>query len=157
MPITTGLHHLTLFTHDMDRLIQFYETMFDGVTTHDLTEAGPGGGALRHALIDLGGGFVLHPFQMPEPTGYESGSTDMGKRGHIDHLALRVEDEASLQMVRMRLFEAEASNGIISDFGAIRLLAFVDPDGMEGEVAVWTDDNRILTLPERKQEGPPVK
>jgi hypothetical protein len=69
---------------------------------------------------------------MPEPTGYEDDSMDVIKRGYIDHLALRLEDEASLQMVGMRLFEVEASNGIISDFGAIRLLAFVDPDGMEG-------------------------
>jgi len=152
MPITAGAHHLTLFTSDMDRLIQFYEEMFDAVTRYDLKETGPGGGTLRHALIDLGGGFSLHPFQMPGPTGYEAGSMEMGKRGHIDHLALRVADEDSLQEVRRRLFAAGASDGLLTDFGVIRLVAFKDPDGMEGEVAVWTAEKQALGFHERKQE-----
>jgi catechol 2,3-dioxygenase-like lactoylglutathione lyase family enzyme len=105
MPITAGAHHLTLFTSDMDRLIQFYGEMFDAVTRYDLKEIGPSGGTLRHALIDLGGGFSLHPFQMPSPTGYEAGSTEMGKRGHIDHLALRVANEDRLLSV-VRVFGA---------------------------------------------------
>jgi catechol 2,3-dioxygenase-like lactoylglutathione lyase family enzyme len=152
MAITAGAHHLTLFTSDMDRLIRFYEEMFDAVTHHDLREAGPGGGTLRHALIDLGGGFSLHPFQMPSPTGNESGSMKMGKRGHIDHLALRVADEESLQEVRKRLFEAGASDGLLTDFGVIRLVTFRDPDGMEGEVAVWTGKEEALAFQDRKQE-----
>ncbi len=73
MPITVRAHHLTLFTSDIDRLIEFYEQMFDAVTRSDLKEIGPGGGTLRHVLIDLGGGFSQHPFQMPGPTGYEAG------------------------------------------------------------------------------------
>ncbi|WP_280173963.1 VOC family protein [Rhizobium sullae] len=56
MPVTIGAHHLALFTHDMDRFIRFYEEIFDADTTFDLSEPGPGGGTLRHSLIDLGGG-----------------------------------------------------------------------------------------------------
>lgn len=152
MPITSGAHHLTLFTRDLDRLIRFYEEMFDAVTRHDIKESGPGGGTLRHALIDLGGGFSLHPFQMPNPTGFEAGSMEMGKRGHIDHFALRVADEASLQEVRRRLFAAGASNGLLTDFGVIRLVTFKDPDGMEGEVALWIEKKEPLGFHERKQE-----
>ncbi|MGR3362828.1 MAG: VOC family protein [Maritimibacter harenae] len=152
MPLTDGTHHLTLFTKDMDRLIRFYEEMFDAETRHDLSEPGPGGGTLRHALIDLGGGFSLHPFEMSEPTGHEAGSTRMGARGHIDHFALKVPDEATLQSVRRRLFDAGASDGIITDFGAVRLITFEDPDGMEGEVAVWTGTDRVLTFADRTRE-----
>ncbi|WP_245493042.1 MULTISPECIES: hypothetical protein [unclassified Mesorhizobium] len=76
----------------------------------------------------------------------------MGKRGHIDHLALKVDDEERLQEVRRRLVKAGASDGTIADFGAIRLVSFKDPDGMEGEVARWTDSKRVLGFHERKQE-----
>lgn len=152
MPVTVGAHHLTLFTHDMDRFIRFYGEIFDAETKFDLSEPGPGGGTLRHSLIDVGGGFALHPFQMPEPTGYEDGSMQMGKRGHIDHLALKVDDEECLQEVRRRLVKAGASDGTITDFGAIRLVAFKDPDGMEGEVARWTNSKRVLGFEERKRE-----
>jgi catechol 2,3-dioxygenase-like lactoylglutathione lyase family enzyme len=152
MPVTVGAHHLTLFTHDMDRFIRFYEEIFDAETKFDLSEPGPGGRTLRHSLIDVGGGFALHPFQMPEPTGYEDGSMQMGKRGHIDHLALKVDDEAGLQEIRRRLVKAGASDGTITDFGAIRLVTFRDPDGMEGEVARWTDSKRVLRFDERKRE-----
>ncbi len=152
MPITAGAHHLTLFTSDLDRLVRFYEQMFDAVTRYDIEETGPNGGTLRHALIDLGGGFSLHPFQMPTPTQYEAGSMEMGKRGHIDHVALRVEDEDGLQEVRRRLFLAGASDGLLTDFGVLRLVTFKDPDGMEGEVAVWTGKEHPLGFDERKQE-----
>ncbi|RWP37242.1 VOC family protein [Mesorhizobium sp.] len=152
MPVTVGAHHLTLFTHDMDRFIRFYEEIFDAETKFDLSEPGPGGGTLRHSLIDFGGGFALHPFQMPEPTGYEDGSMQMGKRGHIDHLALKVHDEECLQEVRRRLVKASASDGTITDFGAVRLVTFKAPDGMEGEVAWWTDSKRVLGFEERKRE-----
>lgn len=152
MPITVGAHHLTLFTSDMDRLIQFYERMFDGITLYDLTEQRPGGGQFRHALIDLGGGFALHPFQMPEPTGFEMGAMTMATRGHIDHVALQVSDEDALQVIRKRLYENGASDGVVTDFGAIRLVTFCDPDGMEGEVACWTGKNAVLDFASRTRE-----
>lgn len=147
--VTVGAHHLTLFTHDMDRFIRFHAEIFDAETKFDLSEPGPCDGAVRHALIDVGGGFALHPFRMPEPTGYEHGSMQMGKRGH---LALKVDDEECLQEVRQRLVKVGASDGTITDFGAVRIVTFKDPDGVEGEVARWTDNKRVLGFEERKRE-----
>jgi catechol 2,3-dioxygenase-like lactoylglutathione lyase family enzyme len=152
MAVTNGVHHLTLFTQDMDRLIRFYEKMFDAETAYDMSEPSPDGGTVRHALIDLGGGFSLHPFQMPRPTGHERGSMTMGTRGHIDHVALKVEDEDALQTVRRRLVDAGASDGTITDFGVIRLLSFEDPVGMEGEVARWTSSDHAFSFQERRRE-----
>jgi hypothetical protein len=68
------------------------------------------------------------------------------------HLALKVHDEECLQEVRRRLVKASASDGTITDFGAVRLVTFKDPDGMEGEVARWTDSKRVLGFEERKRE-----
>jgi catechol 2,3-dioxygenase-like lactoylglutathione lyase family enzyme len=155
MAVTVGAHHLTLFTSDMDRFIRFYAEVFDAETRLDLSEPGPHGGTIRHSLLDLGGGFALHAFQMPEATGHEAGSMQMGKRGHIDHLALQVDDEVHLQKIRRRLVKAGASDGTITDFGIIRLVTFKDPDGMECEVARWTDSKRALSFHERKQEAWP--
>ena len=152
MPITTGAHHLTVFTGDIEKIITFYEEMFDAKTKHDIRETTPDGKSIRHALINLGNGFSLHPFQMPEPTGYERGSMKMGSRGHIDHLALKVNSEEALQTIRKRLVKAGASDGTITDFGAVRVLCFEDPDGMEGEVALWTGSDKVLHFHDRKKE-----
>jgi len=152
MPITSGVHHLTIFTSDIDRLGRFYTGHFEGKVMFDLSEPAPGGGTLRHMLIDLGGGFALHPFQMPVLTGQENAHHDMAHRGHLDHFALKVESEAVLQTVRHRLVDAGASDGKITDFGAVRLITFRDPDGMEGEVAVWTDKHEVLSFQDRKHE-----
>jgi hypothetical protein len=43
----------------MDRLIAFYRDVFDGDVVLDMREED-----LRHVFIDLGGGFVLHPFEI---------------------------------------------------------------------------------------------
>jgi hypothetical protein len=41
-------------------------------------------------FIDLGGGFVLHPFEIPD-VDVPQGELPMFERGRIDHPALRAE------------------------------------------------------------------
>jgi catechol 2,3-dioxygenase-like lactoylglutathione lyase family enzyme len=85
MALTAGSHHVAMLTSDMDRLIGFYERVFEGEVVLDMNEDG-----LRHTFIDLGGGFILHPFQIP---GVEvpQGELTIFERGRLDHLALRAE------------------------------------------------------------------
>lgn len=129
MPITQGLNHVALVTEDLDRWLDFYTTVFEAEVVADMTE-----GELRHALVDVGGGMMLHPFQAPgSPHG--TALDAMFERGHLDHLALGVPDEVTLQAVRRRLVERGASDGTITDFGLVRTVAFRDPDGMDAEVA----------------------
>ena len=62
---TTGVHHVTFLTEDMDRLLAFYVCVFDAEVTLDVTEED-----LRHAFLRVGPKTVLHPFQMldgPDP------------------------------------------------------------------------------------------
>ena len=59
MQLVDGVHHLTFLTEDMDRLIGFYERVFDAEVTLDMTEEG-----LRHAFLRVGPTTVLHPFQV---------------------------------------------------------------------------------------------
>ena len=59
----SGINHVTFLTGDMDRLVAFYEDVFDARKLMELpTRDGDG----RHALIDVGGGATLHPFQLPQ-------------------------------------------------------------------------------------------
>jgi len=95
---------------------------------------------------------ALHPFQMPEPTGFEDGSVRMGKRGHIDHLALKVDDEEELAGSQATSGEGRRFRWDRYRFRRHRLVTFKDPDGMEGEVARWTDSKRVLGFEERKRE-----
>ena len=48
MQLLNDIHHLTLVTADMDRLIGFYERIFGARVTVDLEEEG-----LRHAFIEV--------------------------------------------------------------------------------------------------------
>lgn len=130
MPITNGCNHVAIITSDLDRFISFYTQVFEADTTMFLDEDG-----LRHALVDVGGGCWLHPFELPGPSEHASASSEMFQRGHIDHLALAVPDEATLQLVRRRLVEVGASDGTLTDFGPVRTVDFRDPDGMSCEVA----------------------
>jgi catechol 2,3-dioxygenase-like lactoylglutathione lyase family enzyme len=128
VPLTAGAHHLATVTADLDRLIAFYTEVFDARLVADMREEG-----LRHVFLDLGGGFVLHPFQVP---GVEvpQGEEPIFARGRIDHLALKAGTEEEFWTVRERIYRAGASDGSVTDMGILLSAEFVDPDGLWGEV-----------------------
>jgi catechol 2,3-dioxygenase-like lactoylglutathione lyase family enzyme len=126
--LTAGSHHVATLTADMDRLIGFYERVFDARVVLDMEEDG-----LRHIFIDLGSGFVLHPFQIP---GVEvpQGELTMFERGRIDHLALRAATADEFWELRERIYREGASDGEVTDMGPLLSAGFQDPDGLWGEV-----------------------
>jgi catechol 2,3-dioxygenase-like lactoylglutathione lyase family enzyme len=128
MALTAGAHHLATVTADMDRLIEFYERVFDARVTADMREEG-----LRHAFIDLGGGFLLHPFEIPG-VDVPQGELTMFERGRIDHLALKAATEDEFWDLRERIYRAGASDGQVTDMGPLLSAGFNDPDGLWGEV-----------------------
>lgn len=134
MPLSDGCNHVTVVTKDMDRLISFYSRHFEAVVKADLHEEG-----LRHALIDLGGGFCLHPFQLDDGNANATGLPRLFERGHIDHFAINFSNSKSFEKVRRQLVKAGASAGRVRDFGVVRIMSFQDPDGMECELALWQE------------------
>jgi catechol 2,3-dioxygenase-like lactoylglutathione lyase family enzyme len=56
MRLIKSIHHLTFITADMDRLISFYQRVFDARVIIDLEEDG-----LRHTFIEVGEDTYLHP------------------------------------------------------------------------------------------------
>lgn len=148
MPLTSGLHHIALITSDLDRLIDFYSAVFDAAVIADMEE-----GDLRHALLDLGGGVALHPFFVGDNP-HATGPGRPFERGHVDHFALQVQAGDTFELLRRRLVERGASDGLVTDFGMVRTVGFVDPDGWEGEVAHW-QDGTLLPFGDRAQEAYP--
>ena len=128
MALTAGTHHVATVTADLDRLIRFYEQVFEAHVRWDLREEG-----LRHAFIDLGGAFARHPFVIPG-CDVPQGELPIFERGRIDHLALRAETEDVFWTVRNRIYEAGAGDGQVTDLGPLLSVGFVDPDGLWGEV-----------------------
>jgi catechol 2,3-dioxygenase-like lactoylglutathione lyase family enzyme len=130
MKLLNGINHLTFITADMDRLISFYERVFEARVTLDLEEEG-----LRHVFIEVGPYTVLHPFQIPsiEPRCHQE---PMFQRGRLDHFALNAADETAFREIRRRLVGLGASDGVVTDMSSLLLLTFTDPDGGVHEV-VW--------------------
>lgn len=132
MPLTSGINHVALVTDDLDRFVGFYRSVFGAEVFAELTE-----GPVRHAMIDLGGGTALHPFQF-EGRPPDGPYGEMFDRGHLDHLALDVDDPDTFERLRSRLVEEGATDGTTTDFGLVRTVAYRDPDGWWCEIALWT-------------------
>lgn len=165
MPVTTGINHVATVTRDLERLVRFYRQAFGAEVRWAMRQ--PDGPRSRHYLIDLGGGTMLHAFEVPEAEFPEG----MFRRGRIDHLGLAVADEAVLDQVRRTLVEMGASDGTIADFGPAFSVGFTDPDGMECEVCCFKtgvsvpdavdmthhtqpDPEPVASLEDERKEGP---
>jgi catechol 2,3-dioxygenase-like lactoylglutathione lyase family enzyme len=132
MQLLQDLHHMTFLTSDLDRLIDFYERIFDARVTMDIEEEG-----LRHAFIEIGPHTVLHPFQVP---GVEvPGRQAIFERGRLDHFALNAASEEAFRELRRRLVAegaAATEGGQVTDMGSMLSFSFYDPDGAWHEV-MW--------------------
>jgi catechol 2,3-dioxygenase-like lactoylglutathione lyase family enzyme len=143
--LLNDLHHLAFVTADMDRLISFYERMFDARVTLDRDDGG-----LRHAFIEVGPHTVLHPFEAPADK--VPGRQEIFDRGRLDHFALNAASEEAFREIRRRLI-AEGANategGLVTDMGSVLSFSFHDPDEGWHEV-MWVKD-----VPDARPKSPP--
>jgi catechol 2,3-dioxygenase-like lactoylglutathione lyase family enzyme len=140
MKLVDGISHVATVTEDLDRMVGFYQRVFDAEVGEVMEEEG-----LRHQLVHLGDQVALHPFELswkdPEPR------FEMFDRGRIDHFGVTAPTVAALLEIRDRLLAERAGDGAtdaqIRDFGALYSLHYVDPDGVHLEVNLfkdqWTD------------------
>jgi catechol 2,3-dioxygenase-like lactoylglutathione lyase family enzyme len=136
MALLAGINHVAFVSGDIDRLKDFYARVFDAecllddIVTH-------GENSARHAFIDVGGGCVLHPFELKDNKWLEP--MPIFDRGRVDHIALLAPSADAFETIRDRLVAEGASDGTLTDFGSLFSVFFRDPDGMEAEVAYWKD------------------
>jgi catechol 2,3-dioxygenase-like lactoylglutathione lyase family enzyme len=131
MALVNDLHHLTFLTADMERLIAFYERIFDARVSLDREDGGR-----RHAFIEIGPKTVLHPFEMPDAV---PDRQPIFERGRLDHFALNAASEEAFREIRRRLIAEDAhatEGGLVTDMGAVLSISFHDPDGGWHEV-IW--------------------
>jgi catechol 2,3-dioxygenase-like lactoylglutathione lyase family enzyme len=129
MRLLDGIHHIAFITSDMDRLISFYERIFEARVTLDLEEEG-----LRHVFIEVGPNTLLHPFEVP---GIEApGEQPLFHRGRIDHFAFHASSEEVFRELRRRLVAEGVADGTVTDMGSLLTVSFTDPDEGWHEV-VW--------------------
>jgi catechol 2,3-dioxygenase-like lactoylglutathione lyase family enzyme len=130
VPTTIGFNHVATLTADLDRLVDFYATVFDAVVTHEMV-ARPD--HPRMVILDLGGGSALNVFEVADDD-IIGDRRRQGGRGAIDHFGFAVDSRTTLEMVKDRLVTAGADVGEIQQLGSLWSLFFRDPDGMELEV-----------------------
>jgi catechol 2,3-dioxygenase-like lactoylglutathione lyase family enzyme len=132
--VLSGVNHITLLTSDLDRLAIFYEEVFGTMRVIELPIPEPEGPG-RHALIAIGACATLHVFEFARiktPT-----ARPMFERGRIDHFALGAADSETFERLRADLVARGCSDGVVTDFGVMRVLTFTDPDGHAVELAHW--------------------
>ena len=137
MTLVDGISHVATVTEDLDRMMSFYQRVFEAETSEVMEEDG-----LRHAFIFLGANVALHPFEVPWAT--PDDRREMFDRGRIDHFGVTVPSAEALHEVRRRLLaEGDGvTDEAIRDFGQLYSLHFVDPDGVHLEVNLFKDDWR---------------
>ena len=128
--LLNGVQHVAILTSDTERLVEFYEGVFDA------TRGGQGvhNEEMSLTFIDIGPFNELNVFEFKGKNALRD--APMFERGPIDHIGLRASSLDAFNTIRERLIERRSTDGFVTDFGPALSLFFVDPDGLEGEVLV---------------------
>ena len=126
-----GVNHVAIITGDTDRFVGFYADVFDATVGKTVTEQ-PG---VKLTFVDIGIGREINLFEVDGNTEHERQTPFFG-RGRIDHVGLQAASLDAFNTIRDRLIAKGATDGFVTDFGAILSLFFRDPDGLEAEVCV---------------------
>ena len=129
-----GINHVAVLTADTDRLLAFYDEVFEAPS--ETLQDQPG---FRVSMVLLGPWAELNVFQIAGNEEHAK-QVPMFGRGRLDHLALQARSIESFDEIRRRLLQREATDGFVTDFGHILSLFFRDPDGLECEVCVPNPD-----------------
>ena len=133
--LLNGVNHVALLTNDTERLVRFYQEVFDA-TVGSQMQAGEGSVL---TFIHIGESAELNVFQVQGNTEAQR-QTPMFGRGRIDHLGLQAASLDDFRTIRDRLVERGCSDGFVTDFGPVLSVFFRDPDGLESEVCVPNPD-----------------
>jgi catechol 2,3-dioxygenase-like lactoylglutathione lyase family enzyme len=130
-----GVNHIATVTEDLDRLIEFYERIFESRVVLDVEIPQI---KARHAFITIGGPSILHAWEVEDADTSRFGG-EMFDRGRIDHVALQADGYASFETLRRRLLSEGATEGVVNNFGPMESFSFRDPDGLWCEVCWYKD------------------
>jgi catechol 2,3-dioxygenase-like lactoylglutathione lyase family enzyme len=118
-----GVDHVALMSGDIDRLAQFYESVF-GARVLARSE-----GTLRKCFIKVAPDTNLHVFQVGPDLARQPGDEPFDC-GSINHFALRAADPGAFIAVRDRLVAVGRSDGVVYDAPGTYTIFATDPDGL---------------------------
>jgi len=137
-----GVHHLGLATHDLDATLEFYEKVLGFQTRVCEMIHPPGGGAIRHAFIDIGQNQML-AFMEPNhvrgvPDDFDPGiNKGLGIPAGIIHFAFWCDDEADLDARLQELRGRGVKVSDIVDHSWCKSIYFHDPNGIQLEYCCY--------------------
>jgi catechol 2,3-dioxygenase-like lactoylglutathione lyase family enzyme len=108
LPISTGFNHVATVTADLDRVVWFYQSVFDAVVTFELAARDD---HPRMVILDLGGGALNITEQSASTIAGDRGKP--GGRDPIDHYGIAVAPRADLDQIRDRLIAAGVDIGTV--------------------------------------------
>ena len=133
-----GLHHIGLATHDMEATLEFYEEVLGfPAAVCEMIET-PGGGSIRHAFFDVGGGEMVAFMELNDvedvSKDFDAGiNRGLGTGSGVYHFAFEV---ASPDHLKQKHAELEAKGvkvrGIV-DHGWCQSIYFRDPNFLQLE------------------------
>ena len=129
MQLLADIHHLTLVTGDLDRLLSFYERVFGARVTLEPR----GGGAAPRVRRDRA---AYGPARVPGARRRAPGHEPVFAHGRLDHFGLNAASEEAFFELRRRVLAEGAGDGEVTDMGSLLSFSFTDPDGGGHEV-IW--------------------
>lgn len=138
-PRLLGIHHVAYRCRDARKTVEWYERVLGmEYTTAFAEDHVPSTGAhdpYMHVFLDAGNGNVLAFFELPQ-------QPDMGHDPNtpswVQHIALRVADEAALLAAKSHVEQAGVTVVGPTDHGVFRSIYFFDPNGHRIELAADT-------------------
>jgi len=138
-----GIHHVGLATHDMEATLAFYEQVLEmPAVVCEMVEP-QGGGAIRHAFFDAGGGELVAFMECNEVRGVADGfdvgiNKGLGIRGGMYHFAFQSDGLPELEKKRDELREKGVEVTDVVDHGWCASIYFHDPNGLQLEYCCLT-------------------
>lgn len=135
--LVSGFDHVSTSSRDVDRLTEFYRSIFGIEPLTGFPRVG--GDGRKIVLIPLSSGTTLQatevalgdaPELLTPPAAVFYGTA------RFDHASFRATDMEAFDELLARLVAAGASTGDVREFGTQRFFAFRDPDGYLAEVVV---------------------
>lgn len=123
-----GLHHLAVFTADMDQTVRFWTSVMQArlVRTGRDPDGDPG---LRHYYFDIGNGTLLAFFEFPAQ------DRESLQFGWMHHIALKADNEADLETFRQHAAKFEVHVSDVREHDFVKSVYLHDPNGVLIELA----------------------
>ena len=119
----SAINHIALMTGDLDRLADFYATMF-GAQILARSEGTP-----RKCFLQLTAATSLHLFEVG-PDLARSANDDAFDPGSINHFAIEARDPGEFVRIRASLIQAGRADETVYDAPDLYTIFATDPDGL---------------------------